>query len=771
MQNIKHIFYSVRDYYQKRKWLRISIRVAAAALLLMLVSAAIFYYSVVLGFFGPIPTVNDIKEYENSTASEVYTADSVLIGKYFLQERTNAQFDQLPQHLVDALVATEDIRFFKHQGVDHRSLLRVALKTLLLQDQSSGGGSTITQQLAKNLFPRSGSGLLSLPINKIKEMVVARRIEKVYTKTEILTLYLNTVSFGYNAYGIETAARRFFNKSPQQLEAQESAVLVGMLKATTLYNPHRNPQRATDRRNVVLGQMSKYGFIEEPVYDSLQQLPLGLELTPTSHNEGLATYFREYLRAEIQRWAQSKSKADGTPVNLYTDGLKIYTTIDSKLQRYAEEAVASHMSKLQQIFYKHWGKTRPWYKNRNTLLTAIRKTPRYRQLKAQGLSEAEIQEVFKQPTEMKIFTWEGEEEVEMSPLDSVKHYLYFLNAGFFALDPQNGAVLAWVGGINHKYFKFDHVNVQTKRQVGSTFKPIVYAAALESGVRPCDFVSSKRITYTNFDDWSPGNANDQYDGYYSVQGALTHSVNTVSVKVLKRTRISRAVNMARKMGIETEIPEVPSIALGTPNLSLYEMVGAFSTFARAGTTIKPQYLTSITDNQGHILGQFMEEPVTQRAMSSTTAATMIEIMRKVVNQGTAQRIRSTYQLNNDIAGKTGTTQSHADGWFIGVTPKLVAGVWVGSDDPAIHFRTITYGQGASMALPIWALFMQKVNEDPQYDAIQKAKFPTASTDIARSLDCVDYKQHRDFHQLFQKILGERKRPQKQRRRRPKKRKY
>ena len=742
-----------------------------AGILVLVLAAGAFYYAVAWGFFGPIPTVTDIREYENSTASEVYSVDSVLIGKYFLQERTNVQFDQLPQHLVDALIATEDIRFFKHQGVDHRSLFRVALKTMLLQDQSSGGGSTITQQLAKNLFPRSGSGFLSLPINKIKEMVVAGRIESVYTKTEILSLYLNTVSFGYNAYGIETAAKRFFDKAPQELQVQESAVLVGMLKATSLFNPRRNPERALQRRNIVLSQMSKYGFVDELAGDSLQQLPLELQFTPTSHNEGLATYFREHLRPEIQQWAAGKIKSDGSPINLYTDGLKIYTTIDSKLQRYAEEAVSAHMGKLQEIFNNHWGKTRPWYKNRNTLLTTIRKTPRYRQLKAQGLSEAEIQEVFKEPYPMKVFTWEGEKEVEMSPLDSVKHYLYFLNAGFLAMDPQNGAVLAWVGGINHKYFKFDHVNSQTKRQVGSIFKPIVYAAALESGVKPCDFVSSKRITYTNFDDWSPGNADNKYQGYYSVQGALTHSVNTVSVKVLKRTRISRAVDMAQKMGIETEIPAVPSIALGTPNLSLFEMVGAFGTFARSGNSVKPHYLTSITDNEGKVLEQFMEESPSQRAMSSSTAATMIQMMRNVVNQGTAQRIRSTYNLKNDVAGKTGTTQSHADGWFIGITPKLVAGAWVGSDDPAIHFRTITYGQGAAMALPIWALFMQKVNDDPQYDPIQRAQFPATTQDIAQSLDCVDYKEHRDFYQLFQKILGERKRPQKQRHRRPKKRKY
>ncbi|MDH3712209.1 MAG: transglycosylase domain-containing protein, partial [Cyclobacteriaceae bacterium] len=672
-------------------------------------------------------------------------------------------------HLIEALVATEDVRFFEHQGVDFWSLFRVAFKTVLLQDQSSGGGSTITQQLAKNIFPRTGNGRFSLPISKVKEMVIAGRIEQVYSKSEILALYLNTVSFGYNSYGIETASRRFFNKSPERLSIQESAMLVGMLKATTLYNPHRNPELAIDRRNVVISQMAKYEFIKAVEGDSLKLLPMELDFTPSSHNEGLATYFREFLRAEVQKWAQEKNHIDGSSINLYTDGLKIYTTLNSKLQRYAEQAVSQHLAELQKTFNDHWGNTRPWYKHPRTLLNAIRKTPRYRQLKAQGLSEADIQANFKQPYTMKVFTWDGEKEVEMSPLDSVKHYLYFLNAGFMAMDPDNGSVLAWVGGINHKYFKYDHVNAETQRQVGSIFKPIVYAAALESGVRPCDFVSSKRITYTNFDDWSPGNADENYDGFYSVQGALTHSVNTVSVKVLKRTRIDRAVTMAQRMGIENEIPQVPSIALGTPNLSLYEMVGAFGTFAREGYTVKPQYLGKIVNSKGELLEQFYQDSSRNRAMSRHTATTMVQMMKNVVDKGTAQRIRSKYKLKNDVAGKTGTTQSHADGWFIGVTPKLVAGAWVGSDDPNIHFRTITYGQGAAMALPIWAVFMQKVNEDDQFNDIEAARFPLASAEIMKSLDCVDYKEQRDLYHIFQKILGDRKkRPPRQRRKKAKK---
>jgi len=764
VQNLRLNWERIHLYYKDNRWLRYTLRTVISSALLIFILANGFYLSVLWGFFGEVPDKASIQNFRNNTASEVYSADSVLLGKYYLQERTNVEFDDLPVHLLECLIATEDVRFYQHTGVDVRSLLRVAVKTLMLQNESSGGGSTITQQLAKNIFPREHHGWLSLPISKVKEMITARRIESVYTKAEILTLYLNTVSFGYNAFGIETASRRFFDKTPQQLNIEESAVLVGMLKATTLYNPHRNPQTSKERRNVVFRQLEKYDFIKEQDFDSLVSLPLEVRFTATSHNEGIATYFREFLRGEIQSWLSAQNQ-DETP-NLYTDGLKIYTTIDSRLQDYAEEAVKEHMADLQEVFYKHWGKTRPWKGNNNVLLGAIRKSPRYRSLKAQGLEESEIQEEFKKPYPMTIFTWEGEKEVELSPLDSIKHYLYFLNAGFMAMDPETGAVKAWVGGINHKYFKYDHVNVETKRQVGSIFKPVVYAAALENGVSPCDFVSSKRVTYTNFDDWTPGNANDNYEGYYSVKGALAQSVNTVSVKVLKRTRIKNAVDMARKMGISSEIPEVPSIALGTPNLSLFEMVGAFGTFANQGTAVKPRYVTKITQHDGSLIADFGSEINQQRAMSTRTAQLMLQMMKNVVNQGTAQRIRSKYGLQNDIAGKTGTTQSHADGWFVGVTPKLVAGAWVGSDDPNIHFRTINYGQGAAMALPIWSLFMQKINSDQEFSSISKAKFPSPGVDISAELDCVDFKEQRDLFHIFQQILGDRKkRPKRKRKRR------
>ncbi len=729
-----------------------------------------FYFAVLWGFFGSVPDTTDILNYQNNTASEVYSSDGVLLGKYYLQERTNVSFDKLPNHLIDALVATEDVRFYQHQGIDYRSLGRVAIKSLILSDRSSGGGSTITQQLAKNLFPRDHRGFLSLPVNKVKEMIVAKRIEQVYTKEEILTLYLNTVSFGNNSYGIETASVRFFNKKPIELNIEESTVLIGMLKATTLYNPRRNPDKSTERRNVVLAQMGKYEFLTKQEVDSLTVLPLELDFTLTTHNEGIATYFREHLRHQLEDWCASHQKADGKNYNLYTDGLKIYTTVNSQMQSYAEKAVAEHMAALQTVFNDHWKNSRPWVNNNSSLVNAIHKTERYKNLKQQGLSEQEIQIRFKEPRLMKIFTWEGEKEVEMSPLDSIKHYLYFLNAGFMAMNPTDGAILAWVGGINHKYFKYDHVNIGTKRQVGSIFKPVVYAAALEHGVKPCDFVSSRRVTYTNFDDWTPGNADENYDGYYSVQGALTHSVNTVSVKVLKRTKIANAVSMAHKMGIESEIPEVPSIALGTPNLSLYEMIGAYSCFANEGKVASPRFLERIETHDGSLLAEFEADGSNKRAMSKRTAELMLQMLKQVVDRGTANRLRSRYHLKNDIAGKTGTTQSHADGWFIGVTPELVAGAWVGSDDPNIHFRTITHGQGAAMALPIWGIFMQNLNKNKQFQGITRAKFSPVTYPLDELLDCEDYKERRTVSDIFQRILGGKKKDV-NRKRKTKKRRY
>ncbi|MGI9545335.1 MAG: penicillin-binding protein 1A [Cyclobacteriaceae bacterium] len=736
----------------------------------MIVAIVFFYQTIRLGAFGSIPSKAELGNFQNSTASEIYSADSVLLGKYYLQERTNVDFKDISPAMIEALIATEDVRFYKHKGVDKRSWIRVMVKTILLQKETSGGGSTITQQLAKNIYPRQNHGWLSVPVNKVKEMIMAQRLEQAYAKEEILALYLNTVSFGESAFGIETAASRFFSTSPKNLEIQEAAMLVGMLKATYTYNPRLHPEAALARRNVVLRQMVKYNFLPEKSYDSLKTLPLELNYNNRTHNEGLATYFREYLRKELNLWCSQNQKSDGNNYNLYTDGLKIYTSIDSKLQQYAEEALAEHMRSLQEAFTKHWGKTRPWYKNKSTLTKAIYKSERYKKLKAEGLTEKEIQSKFREPVPMTIFSWEGEQEKTMTPLDSVKHYLYFLNAGFMAMDPRNGAVRAWVGGINHKYFKYDHVNLQTRRQVGSTFKPIVYATALENGVKPCDFIANKKITYTAFDDWTPGNADGKYEGAYSVQGALANSVNTVSVRVLKQAKIPPTVAMAHDMGITNEIPAVPSMALGVANLSLFEMVGAFCTFSNRGRPIKSQYITSIMDARGSLIQGYETPQPESQVMSSRIADLMVEMLKNVVNRGTASRLRYKYGLRNDMGGKTGTTQSHADGWFIGITPQLVGGAWVGADDPNIHFRSIGLGQGAAMALPIWAKFLEKIEEDPQHKSIIKARFRPPSEAVVSLLDCEFYRDNeRTLEEIFKRILGERNRPKKKVRKRRKRR--
>ncbi len=757
--SLKFLTKKIADSWKNRPWHKSLTRAVLILFLMGIAGMAGFYWSIHLGFFGPIPTQQELQNIQNQVASEVYSADSVLLGKYYLQERTDVNFDQLPTHLIQALLATEDVRFYEHSGVDRRSLFRVLFKSILLGDESSGGGSTITQQLAKNIFPRKRNKYLSTPINKLKEIIVARKLEAIYSKEEILTLYLNTVSFGENAFGIKTASERFFSVKPKQLNHQEAAVLVGLLKATNTYNPRLHPNKSIERRNLVINQMARYDYLTRKAADSLKSLPLELKYKQYNHNQGIATYFREHIRHALNEWCRKNEKPDGTSFNLYTDGLKIYTTINARMQRYAESALQTHMAELQATFNEHWGKTKPWTKNRRILLNARNKSERYKKLKASGLADNEIDKIFQEPVNMKIFTWAGEEEKEMSPLDSIKHYLQFLQAGFMAMEPRTGNVLAWVGGINHKYFKFDHVNINTKRQVGSTFKPIVYATALQNGVEPCDFVRARRVTYKNFEDWSPGNANDNYEGSYSVKGALTHSVNTVSVKVLKKATINKTVALAKAMGIQSDIPKVPSIALGTPNISLYEMVSAFATFANRGAVSHPNFLLKITDKNGNILENFQSDSQGEQVMSTQTADMMVEMMRNVVNKGTAARLRTKYQLQNDIAGKTGTTQSHADGWFMGFTPRLVAGVWVGSDDPNIHFRSITYGQGAAMALPIWALFIKQLNSDQQLNHYTKAKFSTPDNIVRTLMDCEDYRDRRSFiDDIFAKILKKRNRP-------------
>ncbi len=720
-----------------------------------------FVLSVYWGAFGKLPVYAELKAIQNNTASQVYSEDGILLGKYYIQNRLNADFGEIAPNVLNALVATEDARFFKHDGIDLRAWMRVFLRTVLMQDSSGGGGSTLSQQLAKNLYPREDHGVFSVPVSKFKEMFIARRLEKLYTKEELLNLYLNTVPFGGNIYGIKVAAQRFFNTSPKYLKPEQSAVLVGMLKANTYYDPVRNPENALDRRNTVLHQMHKYEYLTINEKDSLQKLPLELDFHQESSDEGLATYFREHLRHELKAVLKEHPKPDGSTYNLYTDGLRVYTTIDARLQGYAERAVSTHMKKLQADFDNHWKGGNP-LGDRTILTTAMRNSRRYKSLKKQGLSEKEINTAFAEKRPMKVFSWEkGTEEREMSPMDSINYYLKLLNAGFFAMEPQSGKVRAWVGGIDHSFFKYDHV--KSKRQAGSIFKPIVYTAALQSGVQPCNYVDNFLTTYTDYEDWKPQNSDGKYEGVYSMEGGLSRSVNTVAVDMIMKTGVDPVRELAQKMGITTDIPEVPSIALGVADVSLYEMIQVYATFANQGRRTTPQYLSRIETADGKVIVDVtrnqVEEP--EQVISEDEATMITRMLQTVVNEGTGQRLRRTYNLTNDIAGKTGTTQNQSDGWFIGFTPKLVAGSWVGGEYPQIHFNSIALGQGANMALPIWGEFYRSAANSADFSNWQDASFAPLSDSLYSVLNCERWLERRPVfveelkepRELWSEILG------------------
>lgn len=705
------------------------------------------------GVFGHLPSRKELAEVENPAGTEVYSADSVLLGRYFIQERSAIQYKDIPEHVEKALLATEDVRFYDHKGIDVISLARVMVKSILLGDESAGGGSTITQQLAKNLYPRRNVGFLSMPVNKIREMTIAWRLESIYDKKKILTLYLNTIPFADNTYGIEAAAQRFFSVPTKKLKLEQAAVLVGMLKATHLYNPRLFPDRAKLRRDVVLSQMKRYEYIDPEKAGTLQKKPLALKYKIITHHRGLAPYFRSHIKKELQDWCSSHKKANGEPYNLYLDGLKVYTTLDSKMQRYAEEAVKAQMAITQNKFNEHWGARDPWYNQPQVVRDAVRRSDRYQRLKERGLSEDAIDKVMKKKVLMNVFTWNGEKELRMSPLDSIKHYLRFLNAGFLAMDPSDGAVLAWVGGINHHYFQYDHVKPSTKRQVGSTFKPLVYAAALERGVDPCDFVSAEKTTYTNIkdmDSWTPGNNDGNYDYKYSMEGALAYSVNTVSVKILEQAGIPSTIELAKKMGISSTIPNVPSLALGVADISMTEMVTAYATFVNAGKAVKPYYLAAITTGKGKVLEDFSNRLPGKQVLSPETAEKMVHMLKRTVNEGTAGKMRWEYGVQNDLGGKTGTTQSNADGWYMSISPKLVVGAWVGADDPRVRFRYTSLGQGSSTALPIVAKFYQKMNKDKNFEEITSANFPKLSPRSQSAMRCPLYKSDLTF---WESIFG------------------
>jgi penicillin-binding protein 1A len=734
---------------ERNKRIRLTAIFAAALVVPMIILMAIVLHHV--------PSNKELRKIQNPIASEVYTADSVLIGRYFIQNRTQVNYSNISPNIINALIATEDVRFFNHSGVDYRSLGRVFIKTLLMQNESSGGGSTITQQLAKNLYPRKEYLMLSMIVNKFREVVIARRLESAYSKEQILALYLNTIPFGDNTYGIQAAAHRFFSTTAKDIKPQDAAVLVGMLKATHSYNPRLFPDNSRGRRNVVLAQMTKYNMISKELRDSLKALPLALKFSAPKKETEVAPYFRENLKAELQQWFNENKKPDGSRYNLYTDGLKIYTTIDSKMQAYAEKAVVKQMTELQKQFFAHWGTEAPWGKNDQVVIDAARRTSRYKEMKNSGMSEEEILNVMNKPVMTQLFSWDGPKDAKVSPLDSIRHHLQFLNAGFLAMDPITGEVKAWVGGINHDFFQYDHVRVATKRQVGSIFKPLVYAAALEEGISPCEFISAGQETYIDDEgeEWTPKNSNYDYPVEYSMRGALAYSVNTVSVKLINRAGIGNTIKIARKMGIRSEIPDVPSIALGSSAISLMEMTGAYAAFARDGVSSFPFFIKSIEDREGNMLNDFKPKVSGKRVVSPETAQLVRQMLKTVVDEGTASRLRWKYGVYNDVAGKTGTTQANADGWFMAITPKLVMGSWVGADDPRIRFRNTELGQGANTALPLVAYFLKNVNADKRYAEITKAKFPAIPTTVRRKLGCDLYEINDNLWAQIEKTVHQR----------------
>ena len=696
-----------------------------------------------LGFSGSLPSKDELARIENADASEVYSADSVLLGKYYIENRTIISLEEIPDEIIYALVATEDARFFKHSGIDLKAWIRVFLRTVLLQDAGGGGGSTLSQQLAKNLYPRSAYRIMSIPVNKVRELYIARRLEKVYSKEELISLYLNTVPFGGNIYGIEVASNTFFGKSVGDLKLEEAAVLVGMLKANTTYNPVRNRERSKARRNVVLAQMSKYGYLKSSLLDSLQQLALITHFQKDNTHKGLAPYLRAQLKKEVEAFIEGYNTENNTNYNISSDGLKIFTTLDSRLQRHAEDAVSKHMKELQQKFHQHWKNRKPWGQDEN-LMFLVRQSNRYKKMKAAGVTEKEILKAFDQERKIKVFTWDGGSTTKsMSALDSIKHYYTMLQAGFLVADPYKGKVLAWVGGIDHTYFQYDHV--LSKRQVGSTFKPIVFASALENGFEPCDYFHNRLVTYTDHEDWQPENADGEYGGLYTMQGAITNSVNSVTVDIAMRNGISEVRTLANQMGIESNIPEVPSIALGTGEASLMEMIKVYGTLANKGKRTETFYLDRIIDAEGKILfdSRSQEEEKEIQVLERENAEILTHLLTAVVDSGTARRLRYSYGLRGSIAGKTGTTQSHADGWFIGFTPRFVAGSWVGGSYPGARFRTLKLGQGANTALPIWGLFAKAVYQDPAFQRWQRYEFAPLDPQTYDRLHCPPYVESED----------------------------
>jgi penicillin-binding protein 1A len=730
-------------YYQKKFW-----RFFVYGLLALLA----FFLFASWGLFGSMPSFEDLENPDSNLATEIISSDGVVIGKYFKTNRSQLKYSDLPKNLVEALVATEDARFYEHSGIDGRGTLR-AVFTL----GTNGGASTLTQQLAKQLFHGEGSKFLPFRIvQKVKEWIIAIRLERQYTKNEILAMYCNVYDFGNYSVGVSSAAQTYFSKEPKDLTVDESAILVGMFKNSGLYNPVRNPEGVKNRRNVVLSQMEKAKMITEDQEKKYQELPIALKFKLESHREGTATYFREFLRDYMKKWVAENKKPDGSEYDIYKDGLKIYTTIDSRMQLHAEEAVLAHMKNLQQQFFieSKTNKNAPFLniskaETDRIIMQAMKNSVRWGILKDLDKSEDDIIASFKVKTKMRVFTWKGERDTVMTPLDSIRYYKHFLQSGLMAMEPQTGNINAWVGGINYKYFQYDHVG-QGARQVGSTFKPIVYATAIEQlNMSPCDsildgpfMIHKGRHNVTA--DWEPRNSDNRYRGMVTLKQGLANSINTVSAKLIDRTGPEAVVELAHKLGIKSDIPAQPSIALGAVDATVEDMVAAYSTFANQGVYVKPQFLSRIENKSGEVI--YEPIPESHDVLNKDIAFAVIKLMEGVTETGSGARLRTQgggngdnrwtgypYLFKNPIAGKTGTTQNQSDGWFMGMVPNLVTGVWVGCEDRSARFRSLTYGQGATAALPVWAYFMKLCYADAGLQ-VSKSEFDRPAG-LSIKVDC------------------------------------
>jgi len=696
------------------------------------------FYSASIGALGEMPDFRQLENPNTNLATEIISSDNKILGKFhFGENRTPIEFTDLPKHLVDALISTEDERFYSHSGIDFKATVRAVVYL-----NKRGGASTISQQLARQLFVGVRSkNIFEALTQKVKEWVLAVRLEKQYTKEEIITMYLNIYDFGYNGDGIKSASSIFFGKQLNELSLEESAVLVGMLKNSSYYNPIRRPELVKSRRDVVFRQMRKNNHLNDKQLDSLKLLPLEINYTPQSHREGLATYFRAYLQSFMKDWTKNNTKNDGSNYNIYLDGLKVYTTINHEMQQYAEESVKLHMANLQEEFFKQNTKklnpTAPFLEIKEEqeemiFKRAMKRSERWRKMRISGKSEQEMFDSFQVEVPMTIFSWKGDIDTIMKPIDSIRYYKHFMQVGMMSMEPQTGHVKAWVGGINYKHFQYDHVK-QGKRQIGSTFKPFLYATAIDQlKLSPCDSLPDaiyciEPNKYGNPKPWCPTNSSDKYGGMRTLKNALANSKNTISAQLMDKVGPKPVADLARSLGIESFIPNVPAIALGTPDLSVYEMVGAYGAFANQGIYVKPTMITRIEDKNGVLLYQAV--PETRDVISEESAYVTVSLLEGVTKFGSGARLRHDipeeernpvyrdvvtgypYKFKNAIAGKTGTTQNQSDGWFMGMVPNLVTGVWVGAEDRATHFETIAYGQGATMALPIWGMYMKKCYEN------------------------------------------------------------